>query len=75
MPDQEEFFNQAREKSYQFAEHYEKAAAEIGVHFLDAANIVEPSEVDGVHWGADQHVKFGKELAQTIEEINPFLVQ
>ncbi len=24
MPDQEEFFNQAREKSYQFAEHYQK---------------------------------------------------
>ena len=68
MPDQEEFFNQAREKSYQFAEHYEKAAAEIGVHFLDAANIVGPSKVDGVHWDADQHVKFGKCLAQILLE-------
>ena len=69
MPDQEEFFNQAREKSLQFAEHYEKAVAEIGVHFLDAANIVEPSKVDGVHWDADQHVKFGKELSNLIQKI------
>jgi len=69
MPDQEEFFKQAREKSYQFAEHYEKAAAEIGVHFLDAANIVGPSKVDGVHWDADQHVKFGKELANLVKKI------
>jgi len=66
MPDQEEFFNQAREKSLQFAEHYEKAVAEIGVHFLDAANFVGPSKVDGVHWDADQHVKFGKCLAQIL---------
>ena len=69
MPDQEEFFNQAREKSFQFAEHYEKAAAELGVHFLDAANTVNASEVDGVHWDADQHVKFGKELANLIQKI------
>ena len=69
MPDQEEFFNQAREKSLQFAEHYEKAVAEIGVHFLDAANIVEPSKVDGVHWDADQHIKFGKHISDKIKHL------
>ena len=68
MPDEEEFFEQAREKSLQFAEHYEKAAAELGVHFLDAASIVVPSKVDGVHWDADQHVKFGKYVAQILLE-------
>jgi aryl-alcohol dehydrogenase-like predicted oxidoreductase len=69
MPDQEEFFNQAREKSYRFAEHYEKAAADLGVHFLDAANFVGPSKVDGVHWDADQHVKFGKCLSNLIRQL------
>jgi lysophospholipase L1-like esterase len=69
IPDQEEFFNQAREKSLQFAEHYEKVAAELGIHFLDAAKIVEASEVDGVHWDADQHVEFGKELSNLIQKI------
>ena len=66
MPDQEEFFNQAREKSYRFAEHYEKVANELNIHFLDAAKIVKVSEVDGVHWDADKHVKFGKCLAQIL---------
>ena len=69
MPDQEEFFKQAREKSLQFAEYYEKAAAELGVHFLDAAKIVKVSEVDGVHWDADQHVEFGKVISDLIQKI------
>ena len=68
IPDQEEFFNKARGQSLQFAEYYEKAAAELGVHFLDAAKIVKVSEVDGVHWDADQHVEFGKCLAQILLE-------
>ena len=68
IPDQEEFFNKARGQSLQFAEYYEKSAAELGVHFLDAANIVEPSKVDGVHWDADQHVKFGECVAQILLE-------
>jgi len=69
MPDEEQFFEQAREKSLQFAKHYEKVAADLGVHFLDAAKIVEPSEGEGVHWDADQHIKFGKELANLIRRI------
>ena len=69
IPDQEEFFNKARDQSLQFAEYYEKAAAELGVHFLDAANIVKVSEVDGVHWDADQHIKFGKVLSELIQKI------
>ena len=69
MPDQEEFFNKARGQSLQFTEYYEKAAAELGVHFLDAAKIVKVSEVDGVHWDADQHQEFGKVLAELIEQI------
>ena len=69
QPDQEEFFEQAREKSYQFAEHYQRVAEELGIHFLDAAKIVSPSEGEGVHWDADQHIKFGKVLAQKTTEI------
>ena len=68
MPDQEEFFKQAREKSYLFAEHYQKVATELEIHFLDAAKIVEPSEGEGVHWDADQHIKFGKILSDIIKE-------
>ena len=70
MPDQEEFFNQAREKSYHFAEQYQKAASDLGIHFLDAAKIVAPSEGEGVHWDADQHIKFGKDLSVKIKELD-----
>ena len=71
QPDQEEFFEQAREKSYQFAEHYQRVAEELGIHFLDAAKIVSPSEGEGVHWDADQHIKFGKELSILIRQLIP----
>ena len=69
MPDQEEFFNQARKKSYQFAEHYQRVASELDLHFLDAAKIVSASEGEGVHWDAEQHIKFGKELKIIIENM------
>jgi len=69
MPEQEELFRQAREKSYLFSEHYEKVASDLGIHFLDAAKIVEPSEGEGVHWDADQHIKFGEKLKVVIEKI------
>jgi len=69
LPEEKEFFDQAREKSLQFAEHFEKAAAELGVHFLDAARVVKVSEVDGVHWDADQHKNFGELLSDLIQKI------
>ena len=71
LPEDKEFFDQARGKSLQFAELFEKAAAELGIHFLDAAKIVKVSEVDGVHWDADQHQSFGKDLANRIRDIGP----
>ena len=71
QPDQEEFFEQAREKSYQFAEYYQRVAEELGIHFLDAAKIVSPSDGEGVHWDADQHIKFGKELSNLIRQLIP----
>jgi lysophospholipase L1-like esterase len=69
ISDQEEFFKQAREKSYLFAEHYQKVATELDIHFLDAAKIVEPSKGEGVHWGAEQHIKFGEKLGLLIDKI------
>ena len=69
LPEEKEFFDQARGKSLQFAEHFEKVAAELGVHFLDAARVVKVSEVDGVHWDADQHKAFGEFLSGLIQKI------
>lgn len=62
-------FDEARKQSFQFAEHYEKAASELGIHFLDAAKIVNPSKSEGVHWDAEQHIKFGEELKIVVRKI------
>ena len=64
-----EFFDKARKQSFQFAEHYEKVASELGINFLDAAEIVSPSKNEGVHWDAEQHILFGKKLKTIIETI------
>ena len=69
IEDEIEIFGDASEKSRQFAEHYQKVAEELGIHFLDAATHVTPSQGEGIHWDADQHIKFGKVLAQKITKI------
>ena len=52
------------------AEHYQKVAEELGIHFLDAAKHVTPSQGEGIHWDADQHIKFGKALSVKIQELD-----
>ena len=69
IPEQKTFFDKARKQSFQFAEYYEKIASELEIHFLDAAKIVNPSKDEGVHWDADQHIKFGKKIGLIIEDI------
>ncbi len=62
-------FDGAMEKSRAFSAHYKEVADELGIHFFDAAQVVRTSVLDGVHWDADQHSVFGKELANFVEEI------
>jgi len=51
------------------AEHYQAVAEDLGIHFLDASKIVVKTDLDGVHWGADQHKDFGEALSGTIKRI------
>jgi lysophospholipase L1-like esterase len=37
-----------------------------GIPFLDAATIIEPSPIDGVHFEAPEHLKLGNAIADTI---------
>jgi hypothetical protein len=50
------------------AEHYRAVAENLGIHFLDASRIVVKTNLDGVHWDAEQHKVFGKELANIISQ-------
>jgi lysophospholipase L1-like esterase len=63
-----EMFVGAEEKSRQLARHYRAAAEQAGCCFLDAAEVVTASPIDGVHWDAAQHAALGARVAQTILE-------
>jgi hypothetical protein len=49
-------------------------AEDLGIHFLDASKIVVKTDLDGVHWDANQHQAFGEELAGTIRQTIPLLL-
>jgi lysophospholipase L1-like esterase len=53
-----EKFRGAEEKSLAFTQWYRRIADERGCSFFDAAEVVRPSTVDGVHWDEAQHQQF-----------------
>jgi len=61
----------AIEKSRELARHYQVVAENLGIHFLDASKIVVKTDLDGVHWAADQHKAFGGKLANLIRQSLP----
>jgi lysophospholipase L1-like esterase len=56
----EEKFRNAEEKSQAFSRWYQRVATERGCFFLDAAAVMEPSIVDGMHLDALQHIQFAQ---------------
>ena len=67
VEEQDQFIG-AIDKSRELAEHYQAVAEDLGIHFLDASKIVVKTDLDGVHWDADQHKDFGEELAKTVKQ-------
>ena len=66
--EEQDMFIGAIDKSRELAEHYQAVAEDLGIHFLDASKIVVKTDLDGVHWDADQHHKFGEELSVRIRQ-------
>ncbi len=64
-----ELFEGALEKSRRLAEMYRIVATQNGCRFLDAAEIVTVSPVDGVHLDAAQHDRLGRRLAEVVREL------
>jgi len=67
--EEEDQFIGAIGKSRELAEHYQAVAEDLGIHFLDASKIVVKTDLDGVHWDADQHKAFGEALSGMIGQI------
>ena len=57
------------EKSRQFGTYYERVARWNSVPFLDAGKVIVSSELDGIHFDADQHVKLGEAVAAKVRSL------
>tara|TARA_B100000749_G_scaffold241460_1_gene201792 strand:- start:66 stop:689 length:624 start_codon:yes stop_codon:yes gene_type:complete len=67
--EEQDLFIGAIDKSRELAGHYQAVAEDLGIHFLDASKIVVKTDLDGVHWDANQHHDFGEALSGTIGQI------
>ena len=54
------------EKSRLFATHYARVAQERGCGFLDTAEVIESSSVDGFHLDSEEHRKLGWAVAEWV---------
>lgn len=64
-----EMFENAIEKSGDFAKHYRRVANEKGCHYLNAGDSVESSTLDGIHLESDMHKALGRSTAAKVKEI------
>ncbi|MCX6089052.1 MAG: SGNH/GDSL hydrolase family protein [Candidatus Atribacteria bacterium] len=69
LTDWAEMMEGAMEKSLKIGRYYEINARNHGFHFLDAGKIVKSSDLDGLHWEAEENLKFGKTVATKVREI------
>lgn len=65
----EEKFRNAEEKSNDFSRWYKRITEERNCHFFDAAEIIRPSLVDGVHLDELQHRQFAAGIHRSVSEI------
>ena len=57
------------EHALDFARHYRSVAGDRGLAFLDAAEVTEPSPVDGVHLDAQGQRRLGEAVARAVLQI------
>ncbi|ORC31184.1 hydrolase [Marispirochaeta aestuarii] len=69
LSDFKEMFAGAREKSLLLGRHYRQVSLERGCHFLDAAELIESSPVDGIHLEKESHGILAEAFVQKIGQI------
>ena len=62
-------FEGSQAKSVEFSGHYRRFAEQNGCEYLDAREVIVSSDVDGIHFEADEHRKLGEAVAARIEGI------
>jgi len=64
-----EMFENGFEKSQKFGGYYRQVADLYDCEFLDAGKVIKSSELDGIHFEPDQHMKLGQAVAALVKEI------
>ena len=66
LTDMAQMFAGSEDKSREFSGHYRYFAERSGCAFLDAAEVIVSSDVDGIHLDAGAHRKLGEAVAARI---------
>ena len=66
LTDMAEMFEGTGAKSLEFSRHYRRFAEQCGWEFLDAAEVIVSSDVDGIHLEAGEHRKLGEAVAARV---------
>ena len=61
-----EMFGGATEKSRHLAARYREVAERQGVGFVDVGQFIACSDIDGIHFEADQHTVLGHAMAEAV---------
>ena len=69
LSDHAEMFEGGEAKSIKLGARYQAVAQELGCAFLDTAEVIASSPLDGIHWEASEHAKLGQALAVIIKKI------
>ena len=64
-----EMFTAAEVKSHKLAEYYQVMATQYDCDFLNAGDFIVSSDIDGIHFEADQHHKLGEAVALRVKKI------
>lgn len=62
-------FAGGEQKSKDMAQFFEIMAAKYRVHYMNVGEIVHFSDVDGLHFESDQHLKLGEAVARKVKDI------
>ena len=63
-----EMFEGGTEKSRLLGQRYREIAAQERVAFLDAGGVIRCSDLDGIHYEADQHALLGRAAAEAARQ-------
>lgn len=64
-----EMFSNAKAKSGKLSEYYRVVSTQYGCDFMNAGDLIVSSDIDGIHFEADQHKKLGEAVALRVKEI------